>query len=249
MLKDVVLYLVSLFPYGAGRTRIMKLLFLVDAEAKKKLGDAITHVDWRRWFYGPFSRDVLEVLDELVHEGLLAMDPGPEVRYKVLDEPPRLPDEIKDIVDHVVKEYGFLPLRELLRRVYNEYNVEGIDLGEKIEFDWWKKDAVELTERVGSNDDDALVELIGRLDDEYGKVLEIFPKNTLILFGIAISYLSSHDPKSAKDLTRRFVELLEELRNYVNKDERTGSLPLELRRKIKAIYNELVDLASRAVEG
>ncbi|ADM27594.1 conserved hypothetical protein [Ignisphaera aggregans DSM 17230] len=247
MLRDVVLYLVSLFPRGAGRTRIMKLLFLVDAEARKRLGYTVTGVNWRRWFYGPFSRDVLEVLDELVWEGRLAVDSGPEVRYIALDEPPKLPHEIKEIVDEVVNNYGFTPLRELLKRVYDEYGVEKIGLGEKIEFDW-DKEIIELVELVNS-DEDAVVELIGRLYDEYRDALEVLPRNILALYSIAVSHLSSHNPEKAKDLTQRFVELLKELSKYVNKNTKASSIPPVLRHRMKAIYEELIDIAARAVEG
>jgi len=47
---DVLLYLLSKFPYGVGRMRLMKLLFLIDATADKP----ITGVRWVRYLYGPF---------------------------------------------------------------------------------------------------------------------------------------------------------------------------------------------------
>jgi len=231
LLKDVVLYLVSLFPRGAGRLRIMKLLFLVDAEAKKRYGYTVTGAEWR---YGPFSREVLDVLDELAREGALIADADPDVRYIALDEPPKIPREIREIIDEVVKDYGFTSMRELLRKVYDEYGAE-LD---------WSSEIAGLAELV-SSDKDAVVELVGRLYEEYRGALEMLPRNALTLYAIAVSYLSSRDPEKARDLTRRFVELLEELSKYV----KGGPIPSELRRRVKEMYEELVDVAARAVDG
>jgi len=247
VLSDIVLYLVSRFPRGAGRTRIMKLLFLVDAEARKELGRPVTGVEWRRWLYGPFSREVLEVLDELVIEGRLASDPGPETRYKALDEPPELPGEVRRIVDRVVGEYGFLPLRELLRRVYESYGVDRLGLGEKIEFDW-DEEILKLVEGI-NRDREALAELVGRLYEGYLEALEVLPRNTLALYAIAVSNLSARDSKRAEELTRELLGLLEELSEYIRKGGAKSPLPTELRRKAKAVYEELVDAAAQAVGG
>jgi len=247
VLRNIILYLVSLFPRGAGRLRIMKLLFLVDAEAKKRYGYTVTGVDWRSWRYSPFSREVLDVLDELAREGTLIADAGSEVRYIALDEPPKLPDEVREVVDNVVRKYGFLPLRELLKKVYEEYGVESLGLGEKIELDWGKEIAG-LAELV-SSDEDAVVVLVSRLYDEYRDALELLPRNTLALYSIAVSYLSSRDPEKAADLTRRFVELLEELSKYVNGSGKESPIPPTLRHKMKEMYEELIDIAARAVEG
>lgn len=247
MLSDILVYLVSRFPRGAGRTRLMKLLFLVDAVASRELGRPVTGVDWRRWLYGPFSREVLDVLDELVLEGRLVADPGPEVRYMALDEPPELPVEVRRIVDRVVDEYGFLPLKELLRRVYENYGIERFDLGERIEFHWDKK-ILELVEKI-DGDKDALIELIGSLYEGYPDAFEVLPRNTLTLYAIAVSHLSTRDLEKAKRLTRELLDLLEELSIHMREGRAASPLPPELRRKAKAVYEELVEAAAQAVEG
>jgi len=233
VLRNIILYLVSLFPHGVGRTRIMKLLFLVDAEARKRYGYTVTGVDWRRWRYGPFSREVLDVLDELAREEALIADADPDVRYIALDDPPKIPREIREIIDEVVKDYGFTSMRELLKKVYEEYGAE-LD---------WSSEIAGLAELV-SSDKDAVVELVGRLYEEYRDVLEMLPGNMLTLYAIAVSYLSSRDLVKAKSLTLKLIELLEDLRKYLKGDP----MPPELKRRVKEMYEELVDIAARAVD-
>ncbi len=44
-MSDLLLYIVSRFPRGIGRTRLMKLLFLVDAVAAERLGRVVSGVE------------------------------------------------------------------------------------------------------------------------------------------------------------------------------------------------------------
>ena len=246
MLREIVVYIISRFPRGVGRTRLMKLLFLVDAMASKELGHSITGVEWVRWRYGPFSRDVLGALDELVDEGLLTIDPGPEVRYKALVDEVKLPRDAIRIVDKVVEEYGFLPLEKLLEKVYSEYDIDRLGMGEKIALDWWRE-IFELAERSGS-DEQALAELIGRLYEAYRNALEALPSDTLLLYGIAASHLARRNPERLRGLTRMLLEVLGSIEAHIKGDERTPISP-ELRRRIIALYKELVNAAAEAMGG
>ena len=245
MLRELVLYMVSRFPRGVGRTRLMKLLFLVDAIALKELGRSVTGIDWRRWRYGPFSKDVLDVLDELVDDELLAVDPGPEVRYVALTEPPKIPEEVKKIVDKIVDEYGFLPLEKLLEKVYSEFHIDKLGMGEKIVLDW-RREILELAEKSG-DDEAALVELLGRLYDTYRDALDALPRDILTIYAIAATHLAKHNPEKLKTLTSLLLEVLEDIRALLKNDAR-ATIPPELRRKVLKIYRELIDIATEAVK-
>jgi len=67
--RGVVLYLIARYCRVAGkgitRTRLMKLLFLVDYMHWKRCGRKLTNLEWRTYLFGPFSREVLDILDEL----------------------------------------------------------------------------------------------------------------------------------------------------------------------------------------
>jgi hypothetical protein len=109
------------------------LLFLVDAELDEhnKL-----NVKWIRWHYGPFAKEILEAIEEMVEEGTLDVDSGPETRYILWrdypDERSTLPEDVRTVIDKVVEKYGRLPLRDLLAFVYKEYGIDSIPKGEPI---------------------------------------------------------------------------------------------------------------------
>jgi uncharacterized protein YwgA len=70
---SVVLYLIARYCRVSGkgitRTRLMKLLFLVDYMHWKRCGGKLTNLEWRMYLFGPFSREVLDILDELEDGG------------------------------------------------------------------------------------------------------------------------------------------------------------------------------------
>jgi len=225
---------------------LMKLLFLVDAAALRELGRSLSGVEWRRWRFGPFSKDVLKTLDSLVDEGLLAVDPGPEMRYIALVEPPKIPEDVRRVVDRVIDEYGFLPLNKLLEKVYSEFHIREKGMGERIVLDM-HAEILELAERVG-DDEDALVELIGRIYDAYRDPLEALPRDTLVIYAIAATYLAKRDREKLKRITSRLLDLLESARLVLEKRGREP-LPPELRKWINDVYRELVDVATEALKG
>ncbi len=243
-LRDLLLYIISKFPRGVGRTRLMKIVFLVDALSVKKLGRRLTSVEWRRWHYGPFSKDVLDELDRLVEENSVLVEGGPEVRYFYLDEPPPLPKDVREVVDEVVREYGFLPLRELLKRVYEEYGVTKVPLGEKIEFNW-KNEIMELAGSAGS-DEDALVELVGRLGEEYEEEeVKLLPSGLLTLYTLVAPHLASKRREELRKITAELLDLLEYAREHRGDKEFYPSL----RSRAAKLYRRLEEIAAEILEG
>ncbi len=132
-MKDAVLYIISKFPRGIGRTRLMKLAFIVDSVSLGKLGKRVFEGEWVRWYFGPFNKAILDVLDELLDENAVDVVPTPaSVRYVSLADPQRLPNNVRDIVDKVVDKYGFKPLDALLDEIYRKWRIRRIPLGEVI---------------------------------------------------------------------------------------------------------------------
>lgn len=131
MERSVILYIISRMRRGISRTRLMKLLFIADVLAKDRLGRRLVGGEWVRWYFGPFNKHVLDVLDELFEEGLIDIvreDPG--VFYVSLEEPPRLGRDVRALLDEVIKEYGFMKIDELLDTVYERWRVSERRLGE-----------------------------------------------------------------------------------------------------------------------
>jgi len=114
-----------------GRTRFMKLIFLLEEEAEE------LNVDYRfrPHEHGPFSKKVLDDLEALESKGLVDIDKSStrsgNVKYNLRltemgeKELERLSDEMgeeehSDIED-IVEDYGDMPIFVLLDYVYDEY--------------------------------------------------------------------------------------------------------------------------------
>lgn len=132
-----------------GITRLEKLLFLITQEGK--LGPNVKSPEFLAYKYGPFSKDVYDAVeflrsielvqpeeqergsaDELVElsdldpDTALAYEPktfsltdsGRTVASKLAD---RLSPDARRSIDSVVREYGRMPLSQLIRNVYSRY--------------------------------------------------------------------------------------------------------------------------------
>jgi hypothetical protein len=116
---DVDVYQVDLIMYvlrRAGpmpRAKLMKLLFLIDRELYRRYGAAAFR--WRAYKYGPFSREVLDVLDAMeLYRSVEARAEGGDVVYELASTAPAdLPQEVKETADGVLDEWGRKSLDEL----------------------------------------------------------------------------------------------------------------------------------------
>ncbi len=119
---------------GIGRTKLMKLLFLIDYHAFKEKGKKITGLKWIKWLYGPFSRKVLDTLDALEAEGKIYAEeiPGLGVFYISSYYNVNISENVRKMVDEVLKEYATKSLDYILTKVYNLPEVKNKDVGDYI---------------------------------------------------------------------------------------------------------------------
>ncbi len=143
-LRELILYVIKLHmkyaSRGLGRTKLMKILFLIDYYALNgDLGRKITGLKWFRWYYGPFNNEVFPTLNELVKENKVKLDihvyDDFRIEYMYYATNPsikdiELPEEIKNIVNKIVKKYAKKTLNEVLNDVYEKMGNKG--LGEEI---------------------------------------------------------------------------------------------------------------------
>lgn len=113
-----------------GRTRFMKLVFLLDQET-----DVDVDYEFDGYKHGPFTREVLDDLEELDRKGLIdaqktsTSSGNVMYNFKVTSQGEREVDRIRnrrdeDIVseiERIVNEYGNKPIFVLLDYVYDEY--------------------------------------------------------------------------------------------------------------------------------
>jgi len=118
-----------------GRTRFQKLVFLTKEKVKEK-NDSELDIAFTCLHYGPFSRDLMESLktqskEGTVDEQLEENSYGLTYVYKLTDSGLELienaiglkliPKDVQHMAKAVAKNFGEMPLEELIARVYREY--------------------------------------------------------------------------------------------------------------------------------
>ncbi|ABQ47733.1 conserved hypothetical protein [Thermotoga petrophila RKU-10] len=114
------------------KTKLLKLLFLVDYYAIKKIGKQITDLDYKKYFYGPYDKNFELVLNKMYVEGLIhteehIIEPGPFETGKI-----NLSNEEKEILDEVLQKYGEMTLNEVLEEIYKLDEIKKYSLHSRI---------------------------------------------------------------------------------------------------------------------
>ena len=102
-----------------ARTKLMKLLFLIDRELHRRFGATVFR--WKMYKYGPFSREVLDVLDDMEIDGfVVARAEEDAIIYELASTAPaELPQEVKETADQILETWARRSFDELLTYVYN----------------------------------------------------------------------------------------------------------------------------------
>ncbi|WP_456474785.1 Panacea domain-containing protein [Candidatus Pyrohabitans sp.] len=134
-LKMVIYYLVSelkRFRYPLTRTKLVKLLFIIDYIAKNGkrmgIGKTITGIKYYYYHHGPFSRKIPSAIQDMQGKEIIEMDIGDPDEFAShyvykLGKMPRFKPEFeqkeKEIIDFVIRKYGYYSLDSILKLVYN----------------------------------------------------------------------------------------------------------------------------------
>ena len=127
---DLIRYVLRRGPMA--RTKLMKLLFLIDRELHRKFGATLFH--WKMYKYGPFSREVLDVLDDMEVDGfVVAKVTDDAIIYELASTAPaELLPEVKKVADHTLETWTRRSLDDLLTYVYNLEEVKEAWLGKPL---------------------------------------------------------------------------------------------------------------------
>jgi len=114
---DLIRYVLRRGPMA--RTKLMKLLFLIDRELHRRLGSTVFR--WKMYKYGPFSREVLDVLDDMEIDGfVVAKVTDDAIIYELASTAPAgLPQGVKKVADQILETWAYKSLDDLLTYVYN----------------------------------------------------------------------------------------------------------------------------------
>jgi len=114
---DLIRYVLRRGPMA--RTKLMKLLFLIDRKLYQRFG--VTVFCWKMYKYGPFSREVLDVLDDMEIDGfIVAKVTDDAIIYELVSTTPaELPQGVKEAADQILETWARQSLDDLLTYVYN----------------------------------------------------------------------------------------------------------------------------------
>lgn len=120
-IETVVWYLIDHVP-GAGRSQVVKLLYLVDLESRRYLGRPLSNAGYTWCEQGPFDKCIHDALEALCAQGRIEKSDVPfpnetvAYRYHCVYTPQSWPlaDEELAILNLVVNRYGSMELRDLL---------------------------------------------------------------------------------------------------------------------------------------
>ncbi len=137
--RSLILWLVrefeKMFDRGITVTRLMKLLYMIDVRLKS-LGLPTTNIRWIRFWYGPFSDEVIDLIEGMVKDKSLRKEyiPYETKLIKILHtkENVKLDSKVEPIAREVLKELGDLEFNKLLEKVYSTFDENRVDIGEEL---------------------------------------------------------------------------------------------------------------------
>ena len=121
-----IYYLVKRIGKQLNRTKLVKVLFIADNRAKKKLNRTISGTTYVYLLYGPYSEDIIKSIEEMngyeINE--IFNSSTKSYSYSETDMPRIDPMKILDrneveILDEVIKDHGEDSLHKILSYVYN----------------------------------------------------------------------------------------------------------------------------------
>lgn len=111
---------------NAGRTQLVKFLYLTDLASRQFLGRPMTDLEYIWYDHGPFDSRILNRLSHLEETGKIRatkvrFNSSHGYRYvaKEAADTTWLTERQTAIINHVIEEYGKMTLSTLLRHVYD----------------------------------------------------------------------------------------------------------------------------------
>lgn len=141
-LEELILYVVGRSSdRGATltRTKLVKLVYLIDVARAEGLGRTLTGLRWRFLHYGPYAAELGATLEELEsREAIFGGSFGDATLYRGARDVPdteNWPASISMSVDRVVDEWAGAELNKLLDHVYfHTTPMQDVQRGEELNF-------------------------------------------------------------------------------------------------------------------
>lgn len=108
----------------SAKTRLIKLLYLIEIEYYKHYQKRLTDLKWQFYHYGPYASEIESILDspdiEEIPFVLKGGKSGSQYDFTENEIKAYVSSEIKRLIDYIVKDWGETDLNKLLDYVYFE---------------------------------------------------------------------------------------------------------------------------------
>lgn len=141
-LKEILKYVIKL--QGGKiytKLRLVKLIYILDREYFKKYGKNLTGVNYKNYYYGPFSHQIEEALEELEKEGSIKIEKMQDIfenkEFYVITLNSHnfsLTEKERTDIKEILNPYFQKSLEEILDIVYESPEFLKTPFGEVIEF-------------------------------------------------------------------------------------------------------------------
>ena len=128
--KLILLLLIKLSGKVNGATRLQKLVFSVQSEGRKNKYLTFNY-KFVRWHYGPYCKELTEDINFLFKSGLITNEDNSfELKEKGLNIIQDIDSDTLEIINkeeylqEILNKYNNLDIVVLLRRIYDDYNIE-----------------------------------------------------------------------------------------------------------------------------
>lgn len=124
--KALLAYIAS--KVDVGKTKLMKLLYLIDFTAYEKTGKSVTNDEYKHWSLGPVPTRTWHGMKGTLIDGVLKtireeLEVGTYLRYTSVTENPDLSSfttDEGDIINEVIENYGGMGQQELVDMLHKE---------------------------------------------------------------------------------------------------------------------------------
>ena len=139
-LSKALEYLVHKWGPIKGRTRLIKLLYLVDKAWMDTHREAFTEAKYYRFNHGPFAKEIMHAINqmdgvEMIETTVPGRD-GPVYEYApgrmTRLSHYRLDPEFTQLLDDIAQRWGRAPLQSVLDHVYGSADFKAKNFGEKL---------------------------------------------------------------------------------------------------------------------
>ena len=123
-----------------SKTKLVKLLYLLDYKTFKSEGKTFTGLKYRKYYYGPYSEDIEKAISLLKSRNILKVESADsDFGYKLYifrleRDATLLSKEDQERIENALSEYLHKTLDEIVGNTYNTEFVEGIEFGEEVRF-------------------------------------------------------------------------------------------------------------------